>query len=468
MARRKVVIENVEVIDIADKGQAIGRTPQGEIVAIQKDTVPGDIIDMLVLRKKKGLKQGVVKAIKMASTHRVAPFCEHFGTCGGCKWQNLDYNKQLALKENTVRQAIKRIAKEDEQKVMPIIGADIVREYRNKLEYTFSSKRWLTEEEIRSEDAFENRKGLGFHISGAFDKVLHLNTCFLQKDLSNIIRLRVDEIATERDYTYYDLRQNKGFLRNLIIRNTELGEWMVTLVFGEDKPSDIRGLFDQLIKEFPQVNSWCYMINAKLNSSTFDLEAVCIAGKDYIEEQLGDIRYRISAKSFFQTNSHQAQRLYDTVRDFARLSPADVVYDLYTGTGSIALYLAKNCSKVIGIEEVGEAIADARLNAADNGISNAEFLTGDVRDILKPEFAEAYGAPDIVITDPPRAGMHADVIDTLLKLSPPRIVYISCNPSTQARDIALLNEKYQLIKLVPVDMFPHTSHIESVALLQLK
>jgi 23S rRNA (uracil1939-C5)-methyltransferase len=468
MARRKVIIENVEIIDIADKGQAIGRTPTGEIVAVQKDCVPGDVIDLLVLRKKKGLKQGVVKQFKKKSSDRVEPFCEHFGTCGGCKWQNLDYSKQLSLKENSVRQAIKRIAKDDEAKVKKIKGATLIREYRNKLEYTFSSKRWLSDEEINSSESFDNRKGVGFHISGTFDKVLHLDKCHLQSDLSNEIRREIDRIAEEKNYSYYDIRNNHGFLRNVVVRNSELGEWMVNIVFGENDTDAIDELFNILVTTFPQIDSWCYMINSKMNSSTFDIEAINVSGKDHIMEQLGDIKYRISPKSFFQTNSHQASILYDQAKEFAQLSPLEIVYDLYTGTGSIALYLANQCKKVIGIEEVSEAIDDARLNALDNNITNAEFLVGDVRTILLPEFATQYGSPDVVITDPPRAGMHTDVIDTLLQLAAPKIVYISCNPSTQARDILLLKEKYDLIEVVPVDMFPHTSHIESVALLNLK
>lgn len=468
MARRKVILENVEIIDIANKGQAIGRTPAGEIVSVQKDCVPGDIIDLLVLRKKKGLKQGVVKQLKKESSDRVTAFCDHFGTCGGCKWQNLDYNRQLSLKENTVRQAIKRIAKDDETKVKSIKGASRIREYRNKLEYTFSSKRWLSNEEINSETSFENRKGVGFHISGTFDKVLHLDKCHLQSDLSNQIRKEIDNISESKEYSYYDIRNNTGFLRNLVVRNTVFGEWMVIIVFGENHKDSIDELFKILVQKFPQVDSWSFMINGKMNSSTFDIDVVNVSGKDHIVEKLSDIKYRISPKSFFQTNSYQASILYDQAKEYAQLSSKDIVYDLYTGTGSIALYLASQCQKVIGIEEVKEAIDDARLNAIDNNITNAEFLVGDVRTVLLPEFAAQYGSPDVVITDPPRAGMHADVIDTLLHLAAPKLVYISCNPSTQARDILLLKEKYELIEVVPVDMFPHTSHIESVALLHLK
>lgn len=468
MARRKTEIENVLAIDIGNKGQIIGKAPDGEIVVIMKGCVPGDTIDFIVNKKKKGLKHGFVKTIKKLSPDRVAPFCEHFGTCGGCKWQNLSYAKQLELKEEAVRQAIKRIAKDDSTKVLPIKGSDKIKEYRNKLEYTFSSKRWLTDEEVHSGADFSNRSGLGFHIAGAFDKVLHLDKCHLQEDLSNQIRNKTTEICEKAGYTFYDIRNNQGLMRNLMIRNTRTGQWMVTVIFGEKNEDAIEHIFTNLKTSFPQVESWNYMINGKMNSSTFDIEAVNHSGADHISENIDGIKYRISPKSFFQTNSHQTAILYGTAKKFADLNPEDVVYDLYTGTGSIALFMADQCKKVVGIEEVSVAIDDARLNAQNNGIQNAEFLVGDVREVLKVSFKETYGAPDVVITDPPRAGMHEDVVDTILELAAPKIVYISCNPSTQARDILLLKSKYDLAKVVPVDMFPHTSHIESVALLTLR
>lgn len=468
MARKKPVIEDVLAIDIADKGKTVGRTPAGEIVMVQSGCVPGDVFDFRYLRKKKGIKNGIVHQIKEYSTDRVDSFCSHFGDCGGCKWQNLSYQKQIELKENAVRQVIKRIAHDNGEKVTAIRGAEVTRHYRNKLEYTFSSKRWLTLEEINSEETFDDRDGLGFHVAGAFDKVLHLDECHLQDSLSNELRLATHSLAQEHGWSYYNIRENHGFLRNLMIRNTTMGQWMVTLILGEDRPKDIKLLFDSLLSLFPQITSWHYMINGKMNSSTFDIPSVHVAGTDHIQEKLDNVIYRISPKSFFQTNSHQAKVLYDVARDLADLQQGDVLYDLYTGTGSIALYMATLCSSVVGIEEIPEAIADAKINAEVNKLENTEFLVGDVKDVLKVDFTEKYGAPDVVITDPPRAGMHADVVETLLALESPKIVYISCNPSTQGRDILLLKEKYELIEVVPVDMFPHTSHIESVALLRLK
>lgn len=468
MARRKRIISDIQVIDIADKGHAVGKTAEGEIVILLGGCVPGDVVQMRVHRNKKGLKHGYVTEILSHSKDRVEPFCEHFGTCGGCKWQQLDYNVQAHLKEKAVRNAIQRIAKEDPSKVEPILSASIIREYRNKLEYTFSTKRWLTVEEIESEEDFSSRRGLGFHIAGAFDKVLEVTKCHLQEDLSNRIRNQLRYLADQHQWSYYDIRNHTGLLRNIIIRNSTLGEWMVTVVFGEEDQHSIKEVMDQLVQGFPDVDAWYYIINLKKNSSLADVSAIHHGGATHINEVLGDIKYRISPKSFFQTNSHQAKLLYDTALAYAKLRPEDVVYDLYTGTGSIALYLAKHCASVIGIEVISEAIDDARINAEMNQITNATFLVGDVKDVLAPGFAHTYGNPDVVITDPPRAGMHADVVTTLLELRPDRIVYISCNPATQARDINLLSESYGLVKVKPCDMFPHTSHIESVAVLKRK
>ncbi len=469
MARKKRVIEGVEAIDIGDKGKVIARTAEGEIVMVDEGCVPGDVIDFIYMRKKKGLKAGKVKRIVKESEWRVDPFCEHFGVCGGCKWQNLDYQKQIELKERSVINAIKRIAKDDESKVDSILGCEQTERYRNKLEYTFSTKRWLTDEEIASGEDFSSEGGaVGFHRAGVFDKVVPIDQCHLQNDLTNIIRNRIAEIAKTHDMSFYNIKGHEGFLRNVILRNTIAGEWMLTMIFGEHDEEKRNKLFDILIAEFPQVISWNYMINTKMNSSTLDLQSQNYAGVDHIKESLGDITYRISPKSFFQTNSTQAKHLYDVAKEYAELEGGEVLYDLYTGTGSIAIYMSSGCDRVVGIEEVPEAIADAKLNAQDNQIENTTFLVGDVKEVLKPSFREEYGAPDVVVTDPPRAGMHPDVVETILELSPPKIVYISCNPSTQARDILLLKEKYELVKVKPVDMFPHTSHIESVALLKKK
>jgi len=468
MARRKQVIQNVAIVDIADKGHAIGRTMDGEVVILLGGTVPGDVVDMRVHRKKKGLKHGYVTEIKSHSSDRVKPQCGHFGTCGGCKWQNLDYGIQASLKERMVQQAIKRIAKDDESKVAPIRQAKNIYQYRNKLEYSFSTKRWLTEEEIGSGEVIEKKSGLGFHIAGAFDKVLQIEKCHLQDDLSNQIRNTLGQLALDNQWSFYDIRNHKGLLRNLMIKNTTLGEWMVTFIFGEEDHDTIQEVCDTMFNTFTQVNSWNYIINTKLNSSTSDLEAFHVRGDTHITEQLGNIKYRISPKSFFQTNSLQAKTLYDIALQYAQIGAKDIVYDLYTGIGSIALYLAQTCASVIGIEVIPEAIEDAKMNAALNGIENTEFLVGDVKDILKPGFTDVHGKPNVLVTDPPRAGMHADVVKTLLEIKCPRLVYISCNPSTQARDILLLKEVYELIAVTPVDMFPHTSHVESVAVLELR
>ncbi len=468
MARKKRIIEDIEVIDIADRGHAIGRMATGEIVIIMGQAVPGDVVDMVYTKKKKSLKHGFVTKYKTKSPHRVAARCDHFGTCGGCKWQHLDYNQQTTHKENAVKQVIKRIAKDDEAKVSPIEAAEKIYNYRNKLEYSFSTKRWLTQEEIDSEEEFVQRPGLGFHISGAFDKVLNVDQCHLQDDYSNKIRNTFRNLAIEHGWSFYDIRKNQGLLRNIVVRNTTLGQWMITFIFGADDSQSINSVLENMQAQLPEVTSWHYIINTKANSSFSDLTSHHVAGTTHIEEKLGSITYRISPKSFFQTNSYQAKTLYDVALSMADLNTTNIVYDLYTGTGSIALYMANQCQRVVGIEVIEEAIADAKINATQNNIDNATFLVGDVKDLLDPAFAERHGKPDLIMTDPPRAGMHEEVVRTLLQLAPEKIVYISCNPSTQARDILLLKEKYKLEKVTPVDMFPHTSHIESVALLTLQ
>lgn len=453
---------------MADKGHAVGRTTEGEIVILLGGTVPGDTVDMRVHRKKKGLKHGYVTAITKFSKDRVDAKCQHFGTCGGCKWQNLHYKVQSELKERTVSQVIRRIAKDDENKVAPIKTCEKTYLYRNKLEYSFSTKRWLTEEEIRSDEHIEQRRGFGFHIAGAFDKVLEIEKCHLQDDFSNTIRNTLRDLAAEHNWSYFDIRRHVGLLRNVVVRNSTLGEWMITFVFGDNNVDKMKEVTSVMQARFPEVTSWNYILNTKANSSLSDLPATHVAGATHITEVLGDIKYRISPKSFFQTNSYQAKVLYDVTLEYAEIGKDDIVYDLYTGTGSIALYLARSCKHVVGIEVIAEAIEDAKINAQNNHIDNATFLIGDCKDVLDPSFADTHGAPDVLITDPPRAGMHQEVVETLLALAPPKIVYISCNPATQARDILLLKEAYELVKVTPVDMFPHTSHIESVALLKRK
>ena len=464
--RKKKTIEGIEVIDIADKGHSIARTQEGEIILLD-GAVPGDNVNAVILRKKKGMKFGKVLHTNLYSEYRSDPFCDHFEQCGGCKWQNLNYSKQVELKEKAVKAAIRRIAQDDEEKVEPILRAEKTRYYRNKLEYAFSNKRWLTEEEVASGEDFSARNAVGFHRAGAFDKVVEVEQCHLQENLSNEIRNFVRDFAKKHELSFYDIRNNHGLLRNLTIRNTSIGEWMVTVSFGE-QCEKVAFLMEALCAQFKEVTSWHYVINEKLNDSIFDLPVVNFEGKTGIIEKLGHIKCHIGPKSFFQTNSEQALQLYKVAMDYAQLSSSNVMYDLYTGTGTIALFAAKSCKSVVGIEQIPEAIEDANANKKRNQITNCEFLVGDVKDVLSVDFKEKYGAPDVLMTDPPRAGMHPDVVSTILALEAPKVVYISCNPSTQARDILLLKEKYELMKCKPVDMFPHTSHIESVALLKLK
>jgi len=466
MRRKKKIIEKVEVVDIADKGHAIGRTPEGEIILID-GAVPGDNIDTLILRKKKGMKFGKVLKTNSFSSFRQTPFCDHFDLCGGCKWQNLDYKKQTELKENAVRAAIRRIAQDDENKVEPILEAQKIKFYRNKLEYAFSNKRWITDEEIQSGETIADRAAVGFHRAGAFDKVVAIEQCHLQENLSNDIRNFIRDLALQKGFSFYDIRNNHGLFRNLIVRNSMLGEWMITVVFGE-KNDAIPDIMAGLVEGFAKVNSWHYIINEKMNDSIHDQDVIHYSGEKKIFEKLGHIKCQIGPKSFFQTNSYQAKNLYDIAIEYSNFKGGEVLYDLYTGTGTIALYAAQHCEKVVGIEQIPEAIEDAKRNCDLNKINNCEFLVGDVRDTLEIGFKDKYGKPDILITDPPRAGMHSDVVQTLLELAPIKLIYISCNPSTQARDIKLLKDKYELIKCKPVDMFPHTSHIENVALLTLK
>lgn len=465
--RKKKVIENLAITGIADKGKAVGRTPEGEVVFVE-DVVPGDVVDVLVLRKKKSLSQAIVQKFKHLSEDRVTPLCDHFGTCGGCKWQNLDYQAQLRHKEQTVKDCIRRIAGLNPDMVNPIIGCDSNFRYRNKLEFSFSTKRWLTKEEASSEDIIDNKGALGFHKAGFFDKIVEIEQCHLQDDLSNQIRNFIRDFSVENGYSYYDMKNHVGLLRNMIVRNTTDGEWMLTVIFGENDQKKIQALMEAIKNKFPQIVSLHYVINTKWNDSIYDQEVIIYHGKPYITQMLNGVKYRIGPKSFFQTNPRQAQVLFDTAVRYAELKPTDNVYDLYTGLGSIALYIAGQVKHVTGIEEVPEAIFDAEINKETNQITNATFYTGDVKNILNTEFIEKHGKPDIIITDPPRAGMHPEVIDVLLASQAPKIVYISCNPATQARDLKLLSEKYDTVSVTPVDMFPHTHHIESVALLKLK
>lgn len=470
MARRKrtkKIVKNLKVHGIADKGMAVARDEEG-LVYFVKGAVPGDEIDMLVLRKKKGFQTGIVNDFISYSSKRIVPVCEHFGLCGGCKWQNLSYPDQLHFKQENVNAAITRIAKLNDDIIEPIIGSKLTTFYRNKLEYSFSTKRWLTDEQIHSDATDLQKPALGFHAPGTFDKIIDVNKCHLQDDKSNKIRNWFRAYANEKNLSYYDIKGHNGFFRNLIVRNTTLGEWMINIVLGENQKEEILAICKKLIVDFPFITTLFYTVNKKVNDTILDQDVICYHGPGFIKEKLGDLTFKIGPKSFFQTNSTQAKVLYDNVVSFANLKGTENVYDLYTGTGSIALYLAAHCKKVVGIESVKEAINDAHYNKELNGITNADFLVGDVKDVLTPTFKDKYGHPDVIVTDPPRAGMHKDVVETLLELKAKKIVYVSCNPATQARDLLLLSALYDVTRIQPVDMFPHTSHIESIALLELQ
>lgn len=465
--QNKKIIENVTITGIADKGRAVGRTAEGQVI-FTEGPVPGDVVDILALRKRKGFLEGVVKTYHKLSDERTDPLCPHFGVCGGCKWQHLSYESQLKYKYQVVKDSMTRIARLPESMVSPVLPCDDVFFYRNKLEYSFSDKRWITEEEVNSGQEIQQSSALGFHRPGFFDKIVDIKTCKLQDSRSDEIRNFIREYTLAHGYTYYDVKQHKGLMRNMIIRNTSLDEWMVVVVFGQEDEKRIASLMEALCKQFPFINSLQYVVNTKWNDTIFDLEIQLFHGRSYITEHLGNVAYQIGPKSFFQTNSKQAVKLFDVAVSFAELRPEDIVYDLYTGLGSIALYIASKIHKVIGIEEIDPAILDARLNMTLNNIPNALFYSGDVKDLLNRDFINQHGKPDVVITDPPRAGMHEKVIHTLLQMEAPKIVYVSCNPATQARDLALLSEKYDVIAIQPVDMFPHTHHVECVANLRLK
>ncbi len=399
---------------------------------------------------------------------RVEPRCSHFGLCGGCRWQHLPYSFQLECKQRQVSDALRRIAKVEIPDVLPIIGADPVWEYRNKMEYTFSNKSWLTYEQMRSGEEFPDRDAAGFHIPGAFDKVLDIDRCHLQDDFSNRLRKFVKNFGKSNGYPFYDLRAKNGFLRTLMLRMASTGQIMAMLAFGEDNSERIEAVMSAVKNEFPQITSLLYVVNTKLNDTFGDLPVVTYSGAPYIEEEMDGLKFRVGPKSFYQTNSKQAHRLYEVARDYARLTGDELVYDLYTGTGTIANFVARHARHVVGIEYVADAIEDARLNSRVNGIDNTEFYAGDMKDVLTSEFIDAHCRPDVMIVDPPRAGMHGDVVDVILNAKPRRIVYVSCNPATQALDLALLDVKYRVTAVQPVDMFPHTNHVENVVALELR
>jgi 23S rRNA (uracil1939-C5)-methyltransferase len=457
------LLERVRITDIGAEGNAIARV-DNQVVFVPM-LIPGDVVDIRVKKKRKKYMEGRVVRFHEYSPDRIKPRCVHFGVCGGCKWQHLPYDLQLIYKEKQVKDNLSRIGKVELPVIDTIIGSSEIFQYRNKLEFTFSDKRWLTREEITSENNFVKEDALGFHIPGFFDKVLDITECHLQPEPSNAIRDAVRRFAHRNAYSFFNLREQSGFLRNLIIRNNSEGKVMVIVVFFLDEKGRIEKLMNYLSSSFPQISSLFYVINTKKNDSLADQEPVLYCGEDHLSEEMDGLKFRIGPKSFYQTNTRQSVLLYRIARDFARLTGKETVYDLYTGTGTIANFVARSAKRVIGIEYISEAVRDAEINSRINNIENTRFFAGDIRSLLKDDFYNMNGRPDVIITDPPRAGMHEDVVRSILSASPERIVYISCNPGTQARDISLMSDHYRVLKVQPVDMFPHTHHVENVVLL---
>ncbi len=462
--KKNFLLQDLEVVDISTEGKAIARH-EGMVVFIE-GAVPGDVVDVMVYRKKNNFAEARVEKITRFSPQRVQPVCEHFGTCGGCKWQNLAYETQLAFKQKYVFDAFTRIGKLNFPEMLPIAGNKEAYYYRNKLEYSFSNKKWLSAAEMASGEEISNKNGLGYHIAGLFDKVLDIRNCYLQPEPSNSIRNAIKQYAFENQLSFFDIRNKSGFLRTVMIRSTSTGEVMVVLSVFEWLPDELFKLLDFLKDNFPQITSLQYVHNNKGNDTFFGLDIKTYHGRDHILEQMEGLKFKISAKSFYQTNSDQAYLLYKIARDFAGLSGNEIVYDLYTGTGTIANFVARQAKKVVGVEYVEDAIKDAVENSNNNGIHNTSFFAGDMKDVLNSHFIEQHGQPDVIITDPPRAGMHEDVIKVILEARPQKIVYVSCNPSTQARDLALMDEHYQIVKVQAVDMFPQTAHVENIVLLE--
>ena len=473
-------LKDIEITGIAAEGKALARVKyrpddESRIVLFVPYAAPGDVADIQVDRKKHSFAEGHIVRMVKPSPLREVPPCRHFTVCGGCKWQHLPYPEQLRWKRQQVEDALTRIGKVEIPEIRPTLGSERVWHYRNKMEYTFSNKKWRTWEEVKSGAEFDGSpNALGFHIPGAFDKVLHIEECLLQDELGDRIRNFIYQEAERRGYSFYNIRENQGLLRTVMIRIASTGEVMVCLVFGEDSPAEIKAMLEAVADKFPQITSLLYVVNLKLNDSIADQEILRFKGPEYIEEEMEGLRFRINAKSFYQTNSEQAYRLYSVAREFAGLDrdlaeeERPLVYDLYTGTGTIANFVARRARKVVGIEYVEEAIADARVNSEANGIDNTLFFAGDMKDVLTDAFIAEHGRPDVMIIDPPRAGMHEDVVKVILNAQPEVLVYVSCNPATQARDLALLDEKYRVTDVQPVDMFPHTHHVENVVRLVRK
>ncbi|MBB6131780.1 23S rRNA (uracil(1939)-C(5))-methyltransferase RlmD [Mucilaginibacter lappiensis] len=457
--------EDVRIIDIAEEGKGVGKTD--DFVLFVDKAIPGDVADVQVYKSKKNFGEGRIITLKQPSEYRVEPFCEHFGTCGGCKWQHMDYTGQLKFKQKSVADALGRIAKIDVEGIMDIVPSPDDRYYRNKLEYTFSDKRWLYDGENK-EDETLNMNALGFHIPGRFDKILDVKHCYLQAEPSNTLRNSIRDFVIAQGYSFYNLRNHEGALRNLIVRTSSTGEVMVIVVFAYVNENEVNKLMNFINAGFPEITSLLYIINQKKNDTIFDQEVIAFKGPEYIHEEMNGIKFRIGPKSFYQTNSIQALRLYEITRDFAGFTGDELVYDLYTGAGTIANFIAGHVKEVVGVEYVPTAIEDAKVNSAINNITNTKFYAGDMKDVLVADFVAEHGKPDVIITDPPRAGMHPDVVNRLMEIEAEKIVYVSCNAATQARDLLVLKEKYDTVKIQPVDMFPHTQHVENVVLLVLR
>jgi 23S rRNA (uracil1939-C5)-methyltransferase len=468
MARKitdKIVFDHIKVLDAGAKGVSVAKAPDGKVIFIP-NVVPGDVVDVQTFKKRKAYYEGKAVRFHEYSEHRIEPICEHFGVCGGCKWQNMKYEQQLYYKQNEVKNHLQRIGKIELPEFEPILGSEKQFFYRNKMEFGFSNARWLTEKEIDSTDDLGNKNALGFHIPKMWDKILDITNCHLQEDPSNAIRNEIKAFAIANDLTFFNPRNHEGFLRTLMIRTASTGELMVLIQFFEEQKQNRELLLHFLAERFPEITSLQYVINGKPNDTIYDQKVILYKGRDYILEEMEGLKFSINAKSFYQTNSSQAYELYKITREFAGLTGNEVVYDLYTGTGTIAQFVSKNAKKVIGVEAVPEAISDAKENAKRNEITNCEFFVGDMKVVFNEQFIAQHGKPDVIITDPPRDGMHKDVIEQIMKIAPDRIVYVSCNSATQARDLALMDEKYKVTRVRPVDMFPQTHHVENVVLLE--
>jgi 23S rRNA (uracil1939-C5)-methyltransferase len=462
--REPILIENIEIIDTANKGKSVAKH-EGRAIFVQGG-VPGDICDITVFKRRKKFWEARIEKIHTYSDRRTEPKCEHFGTCGGCKWQNMKYASQLDFKQNEVLNNLKRIGGIELPPHSEILGSENEYFYRNKMEFTFSNKRWLTTQEVQSETEIEDKDSLGFHVPGMFDKVINLNNCHLQKEPSNAIRLSVKQFADENGLTYFDIRNQKGLLRNLMVRTSSINDLMVLVQFYENDKKNIKLLMEHIKISFPEITSLLYIVNQKANNTMYDQDVVCYNGEDYIMEEMDGLHFKIGAKSFFQTNSEQAKVLYRKTKELAQITENDLVYDLYTGTGTIAQYVATSAKKVVGIDSVEEGIKAAYENTERNNIENCTFYTGDMKEIFTDEFIAKNGAPDVIITDPPRDGMHKKVVEQILKIGAKRIIYVSCNSATQARDLALMDEKYKVIHIQPIDMFPQTHHVENIVVLE--